>query len=136
MSNYPQDKFEAPDISGRWKYWGNIQNLTSTGGFGPITSLSGFVDINQNNLFFTYTNTVLNINRVGVLTKNIQCVDGKTITQWIGNSVNSGSDTTVKYTPYCYKNGKPTKIITVGTSPGPVGTNSSTGVDTFYLERV
>lgn len=135
MSKYPQDKFDAPDISGRWQYWGNIQTLTSTG-FGPITTLTGYVDISQNNLFFTYSNTQLNINRVGVLSKNIQCIDGKSNTQWVGDSVNSGVDTTLHYTPYCYKNGKPTKLISVGTNPGPVGTTNTTGAETFYYERV
>ena len=135
MSKYPQDKFDAPDISGRWNYWGNIQALTSTG-VGPITTLTGTVDFTQNNLFFNYTNTELNITRVAVLSQNIQCINGKSNAQWVADSVNSGNSTTLHYTPYCYKNGKPTKMISVGTNPGPYDPNSPSLVETFYYERV
>ena len=31
MSNYPQDKFTAPSISGKWKYWSNFQSITKDG---------------------------------------------------------------------------------------------------------
>jgi len=51
MSNYPQDKFTAPDISGEWKYYGNTQVITQDG-ISPITTITGILDINQDNLFF------------------------------------------------------------------------------------
>jgi hypothetical protein len=135
MSTYPQNKFTIPDISGKWKYSGNIQTLTATR-VSPIKTLTGIVDFTQNNLFFNYTNSELGITRVGVLSQNNNCINGKLITQWVGDSVNSGDSTTLHYTPYCYKNGKPTKMISSGTNTGPYDPHTLTFIENFNYERV
>ena len=118
MSNYPQDKFTAPDISGKWKYWGNLQNLTPDG-ISEITKLSGVIDINQNNLFYNYENKEFNLIREGVFVQTINCVNGKSSTEWIGNSINNLDNATLVFYPYCYKNGKPTKMTGTNFAPGP-----------------
>lgn len=135
MSNYPQDKFTAPNISGKWRYWGNIQFLTQDG-ISPITTITGVIEINQDNLFFNYVNVELNLNRIGVFVQNSTCVNGKTNIQWQAKVVNNTDDATLSLVPYCYKNGKPTKMTSTNIAPGPVEEGSPTYVRTIYYERV
>ena len=135
MSNYPQDKFTAPDISGEWRYWVNIQNITPDG-ISPITTLTGTIDINQDNLFFNYVNKELNLNRVGVFVQNTSCINGKTNIQFVARVVNNTDDATLTLTPYCYKKGKPTKITSTNIAPGPVQVGSPTYVRTTYYEKI
>jgi hypothetical protein len=78
MSNYPQDKFTAPDISGKWRYWSNFQSIT-VDGISEIKKFSGVIDINQDNLFFNYFNKELNLERLGVFVQNNSCVNGKVL---------------------------------------------------------
>ena len=135
MSNYPQDKFTAPNISGKWNYWGDIQFLTKDG-ISPITTITGVIDINQDNLFFNYVNKELNLNRIGVFVQNSNCVNGKTNIQWQAKVVNNTDDATLSFVPYCYKNGKPTKATSTNIAPGPVQEGSPTYVRTIYYEKV
>ena len=135
MSNYPQDKFTAPDISGKWRYWGNIQNLTPDG-ISPITTITGVININQDNLFFNYVNVELNLNRIGVFVPITNCINGKTNVQWQARVVNNVDDATLTLTPYCYKNGKPTKATSTNIAPGAVQAGSPTYVRTIYYERI
>ena len=65
MSNYPQDKFTAPDISGKWRFWTNIQFITLDG-ISEIEKLTGIIELNQDNLFYNYVNEELNLIRIGV----------------------------------------------------------------------
>ena len=53
MANYHQNKFTAPNISGKWRYWRNIQNITPDriSKITTITGITGIIDINQDNLF-------------------------------------------------------------------------------------
>ena len=117
MSNYPQDKFTAPDISGKWRYWANVQNITQDG-ISPITAVTGILDINQDNLFFNYENKEQNLTRIGVFVQNNSCINGKSNTRWEAKGVNDTDDGTLSFYPYCYKNSKPTKIISVNIAPG------------------
>jgi len=117
MSNYPQDKFTAPDISGKWKYYGNYQDLTQDG-ISPITESTGIIDINQDNLFFNYENKEQNLTRIGVLLQNTSCINGKSNTNWEAKIVNNTNDSTISLYPYCYKKGKPTKMINATAAPG------------------
>ena len=135
MSNYPQDKFTAPDISSKWKYYGNYQDLTQDG-ISPITESTGIIDINQDNLFFNYENKEQNLTRIGVLLQNTSCINGKSNTRWEAKNVNDTDDATLSFYPYCYKNSKPTKIISVGTAPGPLQVGSLTDVRTTYYEKI
>jgi hypothetical protein len=135
MSNYPQDKFVAPNISGKWRYWGNIQALTKDGISG-ITTITGIIDINQNNLFFNYVNKELNLNRVGVFVQSNNCINGKKYSQWQGKVVNNIDDATLSLNPYSYKHGKPTKMTSTNIAPGPVDLTSPTYVRTLYYERI
>jgi hypothetical protein len=134
-SNYPQDKFSAPDISGKWRYWTNIQNLTQDG-ISEITTLTGIIDINQNNLFFNYVNIQQNLNRIGVFVQINSCINGKKYSQWQGKIVNNTDDGTLSLNPYSYKHGKPTKMTGTNIAPGPVESTSSTFVRTTYYERI
>jgi hypothetical protein len=135
MSNYPQDKFTAPDISGEWKYYGNTQAITQDG-ISPITTITGILDINQDNLFFNYVNKELNLNRVGVFVQNTSCINGKTNIKWEARVVNNTDDGTISLYPYCYKKGKPTKITGINVVPGPVQVGSPTYVRTTYYEKI
>ena len=135
MSNYPQDKFTAPDISGKWRYWSNTQNLTPDG-ISPITTFSGVLDINQDNLFFNYVNVELDLNRIGVFVPVTNCINGKTNTQWEAKIVNNTDGGTISLYPYCYKKGKPTKMINTNIAPGPVEEDSLTYVRTTYYEKI
>ena len=138
MSNYPQTKFTAPDISGKWNYWANIQTFNVDGTLGPITSFTGVIDINQSNLFFNYSNAQLNVSRVGVLTQQSFCANGKSNLRWVGGSVSHGYNYTLRYSLYCYSNNKPTKMVAYGTGAGPVSESQTlkSGVDTIYYERI
>ena len=133
MSNYPQDKFTAPNISGIWNYWSNTQNLT-VDGISPITTLNGSLDFIQDNLFFNYVNKQLNLNRIGVFVQNSNCINGKTNVQWQAKVVNNSDAGTISLYPYCYKNGKPTKMLNTNVAPGPVN-STPTYVRTTYYER-
>ena len=73
MSNYPQEKFTAPDFSGKWRYWGNNQTITSSGSTSPITKITGVLNINQDNLFINYQNKELEFARIGVLAQLPVC---------------------------------------------------------------
>ena len=135
MSNYPQDKFTAPNISGRWKYWSNTQVLTK-GGISPITTLTGILDINQDNLFLNYVNKELNLNRIGVFVQNSNCINGKTNIQWEAKIVNNTDGGTISLYPYCYKKGKPTKMLNTTAAPGPVDSTNVTFIRTTYYEKI
>jgi len=138
MSNYPQTKFTAPDISGKWNYWANLQTFNVDGTLGPITSFTGVISINQSNLFFNYLNPELKVTRLGVLSQQKFCASGKANTRWVGGSVNSAENYTLTYHPYCFTNNRPTKMVSYGTGPGPVSASQTlrTGVDTAYYERI
>jgi hypothetical protein len=135
MSNYPQNKFTAPDISGKWRYWSNTQSLTEDG-ISEITNFSGIIDINQDNLFFNYVNIELNLNRIGVFAKINSCIDGKSNTKWEAKIINNTDGGTISLYPYCYKKKKPTKMINTNVAPGPVESTSLTYVRTTYYERI
>ena len=138
MSNYPQTKFTAPDISGKWNYWANFQTFNVDGTLGPITSLTGVISINQSNLFFNYSNLELKVTRVGVLTQQSFCANGKANLRWVGGSVNNVNNYTYSYHPYCFTNNRPTKMVSYGTGAGPVSASQTlkSGVDTVYYERI
>ena len=76
MSNYPQDKFTAPDISGKWKFYSNIQFITSDG-ISEIRKAFGEIEINQDNLFFNYVNKEVNFTQIGTFVQNINCINAK-----------------------------------------------------------
>jgi hypothetical protein len=135
MSNYPQDKFTAPSISGKWKYWSNFQSITPDG-ISEIKKFNGIIDISQDNLFFNYVNKELNLNRIGVFVQNSNCVNGKTNIQWEAKVVNNTDGGTISLYPYCYKKGKPTKMINATTAPGPVQSTNPTFVRTTYYEKI
>jgi len=133
MSNYPQDKFTAPNLSGNWRYWGNSQTVTSSGVYSPIKKITGIVDFKQDNIFINYENKQLEIYRVGVMTPTIVCVNGKTDTVWSLQSVNTGEGTySLDNMPYCYKNGKPTKMV----SSGGFIESSDKGIVFYYYEKI
>jgi hypothetical protein len=134
-SNFPQEKFTAPNISGKWRYWGNIQNLTQNG-ISEITTITGIIDINQDNLFFNYVNKELNLNRIGTFVQTKGCINGKSYSQWEGKVINNTDDATLSLNPYSYKKGKPTKMTSTNIAPGPVGSTSPTYVRTIYYERI
>ena len=135
MSNFPQDKFRAPDISGKWRYWSNTQNLTPDG-ISEITEINGIIDINQNNLFFNYVNVELNLNRIGVFVQTNTCVDKKNNVNWEGQIINNTDNGIISLYPYFYKNGKPTKMINNTAAPGPVDPSSPSFVRTTYYEKI
>ena len=135
MSNYPQDKFTAPSISGKWKYWSNFQSI-KVDGISEIKKFNGVIDISQDNLFFNYVNKELNFNRLGVFVQNNSCVNGKSNIQWIAQSVNNSDNGVLTFYPYCYKNGKPTKATSTNIAPGAVQAVSPTYVRTIYYERI
>ena len=138
MSNYPQTKFTAPDISGKWNYWANIQTFNVDGTLGPITSFTGVIDINQSNLFFNYSNLEFKVARVGVLTQQSFCANGKSNLRWVAGSVDNVENYTFTYHPYCFTNNRPTKMVSYGTGAGPVSESQTlkSGVDTIYYERI
>lgn len=129
MSNFPQEKFTAPNISGKWRYWSNIQNLTQNG-ISEITTINGIIDINQDNLYFNY------LNRIGAFVKINNCINGKKYSQWEAKVINDTDDTTLSLNPYCYKKKKPTKMTGISTAPGAVGSTSPTWVRTYFFERI
>ena len=135
MSNYPQDKFDAPDISGKWRYWINIQSITKDG-ISEITSITGIIDINQNNLFFNYVDKELNLIRIGVFVQSNSCINEKSYSQWEGKVINNTDDATLSLNPYCYKKNKPTKMTGISTAPGPVGSTSPTFVRSYFFKRI
>jgi hypothetical protein len=135
MSNYPQDKFSAPDISGKWRYWTNNQTLTSDG-ISEITEFSGIIDINQDNLFFNYVNKELNLYRLGVFVSMNNCVNRINNTNWEGKIINNTDDGTITLYPYFYKNGKPTKMTNNNVAAGPVDPSSPSFVRTTYYEKI
>ena len=75
------------------------------------------------------------MNRIGVFVQNSNCVNGKTNVQWQAKVVNNTDDATLSLVPYCYKNGKPTKMTSTNVAPGPVEEGSPTYVRTIYYER-
>jgi hypothetical protein len=135
MSNYPQDKFSAPDISGKWRYWTNNQTLTSDG-VSEITEFNGIIDINQNNLFFNYVNIELNLIRLGVFVQTNTCVDRKFNTNWEAQIINNTDNGIISLYPYFYKNGKPTKMTNNNVAAGPVDPTSTSFVRTTYYEKI
>ena len=135
MSNYPQDKFTAPDISGKWRYWTNSQELTPTG-ISEITEISGIIDINQDNLFFNYVNVEQTLIRIGVFVQINSCINGKSNPRWEGKIINNTDNGTISLYPYCYKNGKPTKMLNNNAAPGPVELGKKTYIRTTYYEKI
>jgi hypothetical protein len=135
MSNYPQDKFTAPDISGKWKFYSNIQFITSDG-ISEIRKAFGEIEINQDNLFYNYVNKEVNFTQIGTFVQNINCINGKTNIQWQGRSVNNTDNATLTLTPYCYKNGKPTKMTGSSIAPGPIDSTNQVYVRTIYYEKI
>jgi len=135
MSNYPQDKFTAPDISGKWRFWTNVQFITSDG-ISEIEKLTGIIELNQDNLFYNYVNEELNLIRIGVFVQNNSCINGKPNTQWQGRSINNTDSATWTLTPYCYKNGKPIKMTSTNISPGPVNSTNPVYVRNSYYEKI
>jgi len=134
MSNYPQDKFTAPNLSGNWRYWANTQTVTSSGVYLPITKSTGILEFKQDNIFINYQNTQLKVYRVGVMTPTIVCVNGKTDTVWSLQSVNTGEGTySLDNAPYCYKNGIPTKMVSSG---GLIDASGNKGIITYYYEKL
>jgi hypothetical protein len=130
MSSYPQNKFTAPNISGKWKYWSSSQSLTSSG-LSEITKLTGVIDIKQKNLFFNYKNNELDFNRVGTFVKiNDRENPGKS--NWMASSVNNRDGATLNFYPYCYENGKPTKMTGNNIVPGPLKSDSSIVYSVYY----
>jgi len=135
MSNYPQDKFSAPDISGKWKFYTNVQFITLDG-ISKIEKLTGEIEINQDNLFYNLVNKESNLIRIGTFVQNITCINGKTNIEWQGRSINNTDSATWTLTPYCYKNGKPTKMTGSSIAPGPIDSIDQVYVRTIYYERV
>jgi hypothetical protein len=135
MSNYPQDNFIAPDISGKWRYWSNFQSITSDG-ISEIQTLEGVIDITQDNLFFNYINTELNFNHIGVFVQNNRNINGKNNTQWIGKIINNANNSTLTFYPYSYQNCVPKKMTGTNILPGPLETNNPATVYTIYYERI
>lgn len=60
------------------------------------------------------------------------------VVNWVIDSVNNNENFTLHHTPYCYKNDKPTKMISIGTCPGPItpGTTLNPGVSTNYYLKL
>jgi hypothetical protein len=135
MSNYPQDKFSAPDISGKWKFYTNVQFITLDG-ISKIEKLTGEIEINQDNLFYNLVNKESNLIRIGTFVQNITCINGKTNIEWQGRSINNTDSATWTLTPYCYKNGKPTKMTSTNISPGPLDSNNLVYVRNSYYEKI
>jgi len=135
MSNYPQDKFTAPNISGKWRYWSDSQSLTPDGISG-IEKITGVVDITQDNLFFNYVNTELNLNRLGVFVQVNSCINGKSNPRWQATIINNSTNAILNFYPYCYKNGKPTKMTGTYILPGPLEINNPATVYTVYYEKI
>ena len=116
MSNYPQKKFTAPNISGKWRYWASSQSLVSSG-ISEITKLTGVINIKQKNLFFNYKNKELNFDRLGTFVQvNDSGIFGKS--SWIASSVNNADGAILNFYPYSYKNGKPTQMTGTNIVPG------------------
>lgn len=135
MSNYPQDKFTAPNISGKWKYWANFQSITADG-ISEIKKFNGVIDISQDNLFFNYVNKELNHNRVGTLVQNNNCINGKSNSQWIAESVNDNNNGQLTWYPYCYKNGNPTKMTGINRRTGPLEPNNPVIIYNSFYEKI
>ena len=136
MSNYPQDKFTAPNISGNWRYWGNIQLISPSGITSPIVKNTGILVFNQDNLFINYKNEEFGIYRIGVMTPTIECDRGKTRTTWSLLSVNTSEDNyDLHNNLYCYKNGNPTRMVSNGGITNPLFP-SNAGIATYYYEKL
>lgn len=130
MSNYPQIKFTAPNISGKWKYWSSSQSLVSSG-ISEISKLTGVINIKQNNLFFNYKNNELNFDRIGTFVKiNVPGKYGKS--NWMASSVNNVDGAILNFYPYCYENGKPTKMTGTNIVPGPLKTDPVMVYSVYY----
>ena len=142
MSNYPQNKFTAPNISGKWKYWSNFQSVNSSG-VSEITKLYGVINIKQKNLFFNYKNKELDFNRVGTFVKVnnnnkpgiFNWFNNSEKHDWMASSVNNTDGATLNFYPYSYKNGKPTKMTGTNIVPGPLKSESSI-VYSVYYEKI
>ena len=76
------------------------------------------------------------MNRIGVFVQNSNCINGKTNIEWQAKVVNNTDDATLSLVPYCYKNGKPTKMTSTNIAPGDVEAGSPTYVRTIYYERI
>jgi hypothetical protein len=76
------------------------------------------------------------LNRIGVFVPVTNCINGKSNTQWEAKIVNNTDDGTISLYPYCYKKGKPTKMINTSIAPGPVEEDSLTYVRTTYYEKI
>lgn len=134
MSDYPQSKFTAPNISGKWKYWANSQGLASSGISEVISKLNGVIDIKQNNLFFNYRNNELNFDRLGTFVKiNDSKNSGKS--NWMASCVNNVDGATLNLYPYFYKNGKPTRMTGTNIVPGPLKSDPVV-VYTIYYKKI
>jgi hypothetical protein len=136
MSDYPQDKFTAPKFSGKWRYWGNSQTITSSGSILPITKDTGVININQDNLFINYDNKELGVFLIGVIAPLPVCVNGKTDTVWGISSVNTIQTQNLTYNPYCYKNGVPTKMVSFGPTYSATLSTPITIISIFYYEKL
>jgi hypothetical protein len=141
MSSYPQNKFTAPNISGKWRYWSSSQSLVSSG-ISEITKLTGVIDIKQKNLFFNYRNKELDFNRVGTFVKVnnnkpgiFNWFNNSEKHDWMASSVNNDDGATLNFYPYSYKNGKPTKMTGTNIVPGPLKSKSSI-VYSVYYEKI
>jgi len=78
----------------------------------------------------------LNLNRIGVFVQINSCINGKSNTRWEAKVVNNTEDATLSLYPYCYKNGKPTKMTNNNVAPGPVQEGSPTFVNSTYYEKI
>jgi hypothetical protein len=140
MSSYPQNKFTAPNISGKWRYWSSSQSLNSSG-VSEITKLTGVINIKQKNLFFNYRNKELDFNRVGTFVKVnnnpgiFNWFNNSEKHDWMASSVNNTDGATLNFYPYSYKNGKPTKMTGTNIVPGPLKSESSI-VYSVYYEKI
>ena len=133
MSNYPQDKFTAPNVSGNWRYWANSHLQTTSGSVLPITSFTGILGFNQDNLFINYQNKEVGVYRIGVMKQVTTCHAGKTSTVW-SILTNNTLQNYLELNPYCYKNGTPTKMVSNGDIEDP--STSYYGVTTYYYEKL
>jgi len=136
MSNFPQDKFTAPNFSGKWRYWGNTITITSSGSILPITKDTGVININQDNLFINYENKEFGVSRIGAIAPTIVCVNGKTDTVWGISSIDTTQTQTLNYSPYCYKNGIPTKMVSSGPTYSATLSTPITKNAIYYYEKL
>jgi len=59
------------------------------------------------------------LTHVGVFVQNNSCINGKPNIKWEARVVNNTDDGTISLYPYCYKKGKPTKMLGANVVPGP-----------------